>query len=62
MDFFLEIHNRECGLVGHFCDHQRDHGPENVSTQAEPRTRNQNKNKNPGGGIKQGESTLLNIN
>ncbi len=26
MDFFLEIHNRECSLGGHFCDHQRDHG------------------------------------
>ncbi len=27
MDFFLEIHNGECGLGGLFCDHQRDHGP-----------------------------------
>ncbi len=27
MDFFLEIHNGECGLGEHFCDHQRDHGP-----------------------------------
>ena len=27
MDFFLEIHNGECGLGGHFCDKQRDHGP-----------------------------------
>ncbi len=27
MDFFLEIHNGECGLGGHFCDHERDHGP-----------------------------------
>ncbi len=27
MDFFLEIHKGECGLGGHFCDHQRDHGP-----------------------------------
>ena len=24
MDFFLEIHNGECSLGGHFCDHQRD--------------------------------------
>ena len=27
MDFFLEIHNGECRLGGHFCDNQRDHGP-----------------------------------
>ena len=25
MDFFLEIHNGECGLGGHFCDH--NHNP-----------------------------------
>ncbi len=27
MDFFLEIHNGECGLGGHLCDQRRDHGP-----------------------------------
>ena len=27
MDFYLELHNGECGLDGHFCDQQRDHGP-----------------------------------
>ena len=32
MDFFLEIHNGECGLGGHFCDHQRDHGPNVLRT------------------------------
>ena len=32
MDFFLEIHNRECGLDGLFCDHQRDHGPSVLNT------------------------------
>ncbi len=26
MKFFLETHNGECGLIGHFCDQQRDHG------------------------------------
>ncbi len=38
MDFFLEIHNGECGLGGHFCDHQRDHGPN-------PESRSQNQDK-----------------
>ncbi len=27
MDFFLEIHNGECGLGEHFCDQVRCHGP-----------------------------------
>ncbi len=36
MDFFLEIHNGECGLGEHFCDQVRS-----VSTQAEVRTRSQ---------------------
>ena len=27
MDFFLKIHNGECGLGEHFCDHVRCHGP-----------------------------------
>ena len=27
MALFVEIHNGECGLGGHFCDQQRDHGP-----------------------------------
>ena len=27
MDFFLQIHNGEWCLGGHFCDQQRDHGP-----------------------------------
>ncbi len=34
MDFFLEFHNGECGLGGHFCDHQT------VSTQVEARSQN----------------------
>ncbi len=58
MDFFLEIHNGECGLGGHFCDHERDHGPsvltphqlvshqEMVSTQAEEVSRIQDEEMN----------------
>ncbi len=65
MDFFLEIRNGECGLGGHFCDHQRDHGPsvliqpfssrpECVSTwKAEVRSQSQEEE------INQGESTDL---
>ncbi len=39
MDFFLEIHNGECGLGGHFCDQQRDHGPESRTQKSEVSTR-----------------------
>ncbi len=65
MDFFLEIHNGECGLGEHFCDQVRFPGPsvltphqlvshqETVSTQAEVKTQN------PGRGNEQGECTLL---
>ncbi len=55
MDFFLEIHNGECGLGEHFCDHVRCHGPsecqvvshqETVSTQnPESRTQDEEMNK-----------------
>ncbi len=39
MDFFLEIHNGECGSGEHYCDHQRDHGPSVfISTQVEVRS------------------------
>ncbi len=65
MDFFLEIHNGECGLGGHFCDHQRDHGPSvlNISS-ADLSSRNcfdteEKRTQNPGRGNEQGESTLL---
>ena len=65
MDFFLEIHNGECGLGGHFCDHQRDHGPsvsspghrESVSTQ---NRESRSPKSEPGQGNEQGECTLLN--
>ncbi len=46
MDFFLEIHNGECGLGGLFCDHQRDHGP---SQKSEVRSQNpEPRSQNPG--------------
>ncbi len=35
MDFFLEIHNGECGMGGHFCGQVRTSWFETVSTQAE---------------------------
>ena len=46
MDFFLEIHNGECGLGGHFCD---TGGTQN----SESRTQKS------GRGNEQGECTLL---
>ncbi len=56
MDFFLEIHNGECGLGGHFCDHQRDHGPSLSSGNCfDTEVRSQNQEEE----INQGESTLL---
>ncbi len=63
MDFFLEIHNGECGLGGLFCDHQRDHGPsvliqpEKVSTRKNPELGSQKSEVQ--GGNEQGECTLL---
>ncbi len=49
MDFFLEIHNGECGLGKHFCDQVRfDTGR---SQNPEPRIHDEEFNK--------GESTLL---
>ncbi len=56
MDFFLEIHNGECGLGGLFCDHQMDQ--ETVLTQAEVRQKS-GRGQNPGRGNEQGECTLL---
>ncbi len=73
MDFFLEIHNGECSLGGHFCYHQRDHGPsvlpetslrtshqypETVSTQAEVGTQ-KSEVRSPDEEFNKGGSTLL---
>ena len=63
MDFFLEIHNGECGLGVHFCDHQRDHGP-SVLTRKRFRHRQKSEVRQKSDRIhdeeiNKGESTLL---
>ena len=58
MDFFLEIHNGECGLGGHFCYHQRDHGPSVLTVSTQNRESRIQKSE-PGQGNEQGECTLL---
>ena len=45
MDFFLEIHNGECGLGGHFFfDHQRDHGPKGFDWKTKTKKTQREKN------------------